>query len=81
MENKKYKDMSNTEIRKITFESCPCKCTTCSEACGATPVGACREHLSKKFDQSIKFTFYLGVPTINQTIVVSCQQLGGRKNE
>ena len=51
MENKKYKDMSNTEIRNIDFESCPCKCTTCLEACESVPVGACREHLSKKFDR------------------------------
>ena len=49
MENKKYKDMTNTEIRQIDFDKCPCKCTTCSEACECVPVGACRDYLSKKF--------------------------------
>ena len=50
MENKKYKDMTNTEIRQIDFDKCPCKCTTSSEACECVPVGACRDYLSKKFD-------------------------------
>jgi len=50
MENKKYKDMSTAEIRKIDFNNCPYKCTACSEACEQVPVGACREHLSKNFD-------------------------------
>lgn len=48
--NRNYSSMSNTEIRNIDFEHCPSKCVTCSEACEEVPVGACREHLSRKFD-------------------------------
>lgn len=50
MEDKKYKDMNNTEIRKITYENCPLKCTGCEALCDEMPVGQCRTNLSKKFD-------------------------------
>lgn len=49
---KDYKDMSTTEIRKINFENCPCKCTECLEECESATVRTCREHLSKIFDQT-----------------------------
>lgn len=47
---KKYCNMSNTEIREINFNKCPCKCTVSSEACELTPVGFCRAHLSENLD-------------------------------
>ena len=50
MKDKKYKDMNNTEIRKITYEECPLKCTGCEGLCDEMPVGQCRANLSQKFD-------------------------------
>ena len=50
MKDKKYKDMNNTEIRKITYEECPLKCTGCETLCDEMPVGQCRANLSQKFD-------------------------------
>lgn len=46
----KYKDMNNTQIRKITYEKCPLKCTGCEALCDEMPVGQCRANLSEKFD-------------------------------
>lgn len=54
MEDKKYKDMNNTEIRKITYENCPLKCTGCEALCNEMPVGQCRTNLSQKFDLQMK---------------------------
>lgn len=47
---KKYSEMDNTEIRKITYESCPIKCTSCRALCDEMPVGQCRKNLSEKLD-------------------------------
>lgn len=47
---KKYGDMSNTEIRKITYEECPIKCTGCEALCDEMSVGQCRKNLSYKLD-------------------------------
>jgi hypothetical protein len=49
---KKYCDMNNAEIREISFDKCPCKCTVSSGACELTPVGFCRAHLSKNLDNN-----------------------------
>lgn len=54
MEDKKYKDMNNTEIREITYENCPLKCTGCEALCDEMPVGQCRANLSQKFDSQMK---------------------------
>jgi len=37
--------MDNSELRKITFDECPCKCCNAEADCDKTPVGKCREHL------------------------------------
>lgn len=50
-ETKKYSEMDNTEIRKITYESCPIKCTSCRALCDEIPVGQCRKNLSEKLDK------------------------------
>lgn len=50
MDKKKYCEMDNTEIRKITYENCPLKCTSCEALCDEMPVGQCRKNLSTKFD-------------------------------
>lgn len=47
----KYREMSNTEIRRITYEDCPLKCTSCEALCDEMPVGYCRDNLSHKFDE------------------------------
>ena len=47
----KYSEMDNTEIRKITYEKCPIKCTSCSALCDEMPVGQCRKNLSEKLDK------------------------------
>lgn len=47
----KYSEMSNAEIRKISYENCPLKCTSCSALCDEMPVGQCRKNLSQKFDK------------------------------
>jgi hypothetical protein len=47
----KYSEMNNTEIRKITYEDCPLKCTGCEALCNEMPVGQCRKNLSEKFDK------------------------------
>lgn len=46
----KYNYMNNVEIRKITYENCPLKCTCCKALCDEMPVGQCRTNLSHKFD-------------------------------
>ena len=51
MDKKKYCEMNNTEIRKITYEECPLKCTLCEALCDEMPVGQCRNNLSNKFDR------------------------------
>ena len=48
---KKYSELNNTEIRKITYENCPLKCVSCSDLCEKIPVGQCRKNLSIKFDR------------------------------
>ena len=48
---KLYKEMSNTEIRKISYEECHLKCTGCEALCNEMPVGQCRANLSEKFDR------------------------------
>ena len=48
--DKKYAEMDNTEIRKISYEECPLKCTSCSALCNEMPVGQCRKNLSQAFD-------------------------------
>jgi len=50
----KYSEMSNTEIREITYENCPLKCTGCRAICDEMPVGQCRQNLSEKFDTEQK---------------------------
>lgn len=45
-----YSSMDDAEIGSINFEHCPSKCVSCPEACAEVPIGACREHLSGKFD-------------------------------
>lgn len=47
---KQYSEMDNTEIRKITYEECPLKCTECEALCNEMPVGQCRKNLSQAFD-------------------------------
>lgn len=54
MECKKYKGMNNIEIRKITYEECPLKCTGSEALCEEMPVGQCRDNLSQKFDYQIE---------------------------
>ena len=49
-DSKKYKEMTNSEIRKIIYENCPLKCTGCEALCDEMPVGQCRKNLSEKFD-------------------------------
>lgn len=44
----KYKDMTATEIRNITFENCPYKCSCCEKQCEQHTVAECRKHLSDK---------------------------------
>lgn len=46
----KFSEMNNTEIRKISYEECPLKCTSCKELCEEMPVGQCRRNLSEKLD-------------------------------
>ncbi len=50
MEEKKYFEMDDTEIKKITYETCPLKCTSCEALCNEMPIGQCRKNLSNKFD-------------------------------
>lgn len=47
----KYSEMSNTDIRKITYADCPLQCTDCEALCDEMPVGQCRANLSEKFDK------------------------------
>ena len=51
----KYCDMNNTEIRKITYEQCPLKCTGCEALCNEMQVNQCRKNLSQAFDKELKF--------------------------
>lgn len=46
----KYSELDNTEIRKISYEQCPLKCTGCEALCDEMPVGQCRKNLSQEFD-------------------------------
>lgn len=48
----KYKDMDNSQIRKISYETCPLKCVSCEALCDSMPVGQCRKNLSQAFDGS-----------------------------
>ena len=41
-----YKDMDNTTIRRIDYDSCPNPCADCKDNCERTAVGRCREHLA-----------------------------------
>ena len=50
MKKKKYCEMNNSEIRRITYENCPLKCTSCEALCDKMSVNQCRNNLSKKFD-------------------------------
>ena len=50
-ETMKYCDMNNTEIREITYEQCPLKCTGCEALCNEMPINQCRKNLSQAFDQ------------------------------
>lgn len=47
-----YGEMSNEEIRSISYEECPLKCTSCSALCDEMPVGQCRRNLSAAFDKN-----------------------------
>lgn len=49
-----YCEMNNTEIRKISYEECPLKCTGCKALCDEMPVGQCRKNLSQAFDNQDK---------------------------
>lgn len=49
-DSKKYKEMTSSEIRKITYENCPLKCTGCEALCDEMTIGQCRKNLSEKFD-------------------------------
>lgn len=49
-----YCEMNNTEIRKISYEECPLKCTGCKTLCDEMPVGQCRKNLSQAFDNQDK---------------------------
>lgn len=46
----KYCDMNNEEIKKITYEQCPLKCTGCEALCNEMSVGQCRKNLSYAYD-------------------------------
>ena len=46
-----YCDMDNTEIRKITYEQCPLKCTGCAALCNEMSISQCRKNLSQAFDK------------------------------
>lgn len=48
----KYKDMSASEIRKITYEECPLKCTSCEALCNEMAIEQCRKNLSAAYDKS-----------------------------
>lgn len=45
-----YREMDNTEIRKISYNECPLKCTGCEVLCDEMPVGQCKKNLSQAFD-------------------------------
>ena len=47
---KPYREMDNAEIRHISYEECPIKCTGCEALCNEMPVGQCRKNLSQAFD-------------------------------
>lgn len=47
---KKYRDMNNSKIRKITYSECPLKCVGCEDLCEEMTVAQCRNNLSKEFD-------------------------------
>lgn len=47
----KYRDMNNAEIREITYEQCPLKCTRCEALCNEMSVAQCRKNLSQAFDK------------------------------
>lgn len=49
--NKPYREMNNTEIRHISYEECPLKCTGCEALCNEMSVGQCRANLSEKLDK------------------------------
>lgn len=46
----KYSEMDNSEIRKISYEECPLKCTDCEALCDEMSVGQCRKNLSQAFN-------------------------------
>lgn len=48
---KQYCEMDNTEIRQISYEECPIKCTGCEALCNEMPVGQCRANLSERLDK------------------------------
>jgi hypothetical protein len=51
MDRVKYSNMSNEEIRRLSYENCPLKCTSCEPLCDKMPVGRCRDNLSKTLDK------------------------------
>lgn len=55
LNQKEYSALNNTEIRKIEYEACPLKCTSCKALCDEMPVGQCRKKLSEKFDIDKQF--------------------------
>ena len=48
----KYKEMSASDSRKIAYEECPLKCTSCEALCDEMPVGQCRKNLSEAYDKN-----------------------------
>lgn len=48
---KKYSEMDNTEIRKITYEQCPLQCTGCEALCNEMTIYQRRKNLSQAFDK------------------------------
>ena len=54
----KYSEMDNTEIRKITYDTCPIKCTSCRDLCDEMSVGQCRKNLSEKLDKLNKIAIH-----------------------
>ena len=48
---KRYSEMNNSEIKKITYETCPIKCTSCNALCNEMSVEQCRKNLSEKLDK------------------------------
>lgn len=47
----KYCCMTDTEIKQITYEQCPLKCTGCTALCNEMSVCQCRKNLSQAFDK------------------------------